>query len=213
MSYVLHYAPGSASLAVHWMLVELGVGFELALVDLDAGDQTSPAYLAINPSGRVPTLVIDGRPYSESAALLMLLAERHPEARLAPPVGAPGRAGWMTNMIYLANTLLPAFRDWFYAAKDGDAAGVDAVTAMARARIERAWETLDAQLGDGRTHLLGETLTTVDLLATMLMRWSRRMPAPATAWPNLNRYIVRMRAMRSFNQTCDREGLTEWRNP
>lgn len=213
MSYVLHYSPGTASMAVHWMLIELGVPFKLALVDFDAGAQKSADYLALNPSGRVPTLVIDGAPYAESAALLMLLAERHPEAKLAPAVGAPKRAAWMTGMIYLANTLLPAFRDWFYAAKDGEAANADAVKALARTRIEGVWDRLDTQLADGRAHLIGDKLTTADLLATMLMRWSRNMPRPATNWPNLERYIVRMRAMPSFIETCDREGLTEWRNP
>ncbi len=212
MSYVLHYSPGAASMAVHWMLIELGVEFELALVDFDARAQKSADYLALNPSGRVPTLVIDGAPHAESAALLMLLAERHPEAKLAPAVGAPDRAAWMTNMIYLANTLLPAFRDWFYAAQDGDAAGADVVKALARKRIEGVWDRLDTQLRDGRTYLVGETVTTVDLLATMLMRWSRNMPNPATTWSNLSRYVVRMRSMPSFIETCDREGLMEWRN-
>ena len=213
MTYVLYYAPGAASLAVHWMLVELAVPFELALVDLDASAQDAAAYRALNASGRVPTLVTDGKPYAESAALLMLLAERHPEANLAPPAGSPERAGWMSDMIYLANTLLPAFRDWFYAEKDGCPADADAVKPLARTRIEGVWDRLDMQLSDGRTHLLGATLTTVDLLATMLMRWSRNMPRPATTWPNVNRYITRMRAMPSFIEICDREGLSEWRNP
>src|SRR5688572_15769094 len=52
MSYTLFYSPGTASLAVHWMLLELGVGFEVRRVDLDAGEQHSPEYLRINPSGR-----------------------------------------------------------------------------------------------------------------------------------------------------------------
>jgi hypothetical protein len=76
MTYLLYYAPGSASLAVHWMLIELGVEFRTERLDLAAGDQRSPAYLRVNPAGRVPTLVIDGETYTESAALLMLLAER-----------------------------------------------------------------------------------------------------------------------------------------
>ena len=82
MSYLLFYAPGTASLAVHWMLIELGVPFEAELVDIKA--ERSEAYLRLNPAGRVPTLVVDGTPVSESAALLMLLAERHPEGGFAP---------------------------------------------------------------------------------------------------------------------------------
>ena len=154
MSYTLYYSPGAASMAVHWMLIEIGVPFDAVLVDLDAGAQRDPDYLRLNPAGRVPTLVVDGQPHSESAALLMLLAERHPEAAMMPSVGAPERADWLEMMIYLANTLLPAMRDWFYAGKDGDPAGADAVSALARKRIESTWDRLDARLTD-RTNVAG----------------------------------------------------------
>ena len=211
-TYTLHYAAGAASLCVHWMLIEIGVRFDAAPVDLETGGQKSPAFLALNPGGRVPVLIIDGKPYSESAALMMLLAERHPEAGLAPAPGSQDRAEWLVGMVYLANTLLPAFRDWFYADKDGDAKNAAAVRAFAASRIEASFDRLDAELADGR-HVLGRQLSTVDLLATMLMRWSRNMPRPATTWPRLAAYIQRMRAMPSFIETCDREGLTDWRNP
>jgi glutathione S-transferase len=212
VTYTLYYSPGVASLAVHWMLIELGVAFEAKLVDIDAGAQRSPEYLRINPSGRVPTLVIDDVPRGESAALLMLLAERHPDKKFAPPPGSPTRADWLETMIYLANTVLPAMRDWFYADKDGDPQGAEAVKALARRRIEGAWDRLDARLADGRVHLLGSELSTVDFLATMLLRWSRNMPRPATAWKHLAPYIQRMRSRPSFIEVNDREGLTDWRN-
>ncbi|MET0535993.1 MAG: glutathione S-transferase family protein [Steroidobacter sp.] len=212
MTYTLYYSPGAASLAVHWMLIELGVPFEAKPVDLQAGAQRSADYLRMNPAGRVPTLVVDGSPCAESAALLMLLAERHPDKKFAPPRGADDRAEWLETMIYLANTLLPAMRDWFYAETDGDPAGAEAVKALARRRIEAAWDRLDAQLADGRTHLIGTHLSTADLLGTMLMRWSRNMPRPATSWKHLGPYIQRMRALPSFVEVNDREGLTDWRN-
>lgn len=212
MTYTLYYSPGAASLAVHWMLIELGIAFEAKLVDLDGGAQRSPEYLRLNPTGRVPTLVVDGVPYGESTALLMLLAERHPEKKLAPAPGAPTRADWLETMIYLANTVLPAMRDWFYAEKDGDPQGAEAVKALARRRIEGAWDRLDARLADGRIHLLGSELSTVDFLGTMLMRWSRNMPRPATTWKNLAPYIQRMRSRPAFVEVNNREGLTDWRN-
>jgi glutathione S-transferase len=212
VTYTLYYSPGAASLAVHWMLIELAIPFEAKLVDIDAGAQRSPEYLRMNPSGRVPTLVIDGTAHGESTALLMLLAERHPEKRFAPPPGSATRADWLETMIYLANNVLPPMRDWFYADKDGDAQGAEAVKALARRRIEGAWDRLDARLADGRIHLLGNELSTVDLLATMLMRWSRNMPRPATTWKNLAPYIQRMRARPAFIDVNNREGLTDWRN-
>lgn len=212
MTYTLYYSPGAASLAVHWMLLELGVPFEAKLVDIDANAQKSPEYLRLNPSGRVPTLVVDGVPHGESAALLMLLAERHPEKKFAPAAGAATRADWLETMIYLANTVLPAMRDWFYAEKDGDPRGADAVKALARRRIEGAWDRLDARLADGRQFLLGNELSTVDFLGTMLLRWSRNMPRPATDWKHLAPYVQRMRSRPHFIEVNDREGLKDWRN-
>lgn len=210
--YTLYYSPGSASMAVHWMLIELGVAFDVQRVNLDAGAQKSPEYLRMNPAGRVPTLIVDGAPHAESASLLMLLAERHPDRAFAPPPGSATRADWLERMIYLANTLLPAMRDWFYADKDGDPQGAEAVKSLARRRIEGAWERLDAVLADGRTHLLGNQLTTADFLAVMLMRWSRNMPRPATSWKHLAAYVQKLRARPSFIELNDREGLTDWRN-
>src|ERR1700761_237456 len=160
MSYVLYYSPGAASMPVHWMLIEMGVPFEARLVDIDAGQQHDPDYLRLNPSGRVPTLVVDGTPRHESAALLMLLAERHPEAGLAPAPGSAERAPWFEWMIYLANTLLPAMRDWFYADSDGDPAGATAVRALAQRRIEDACARLDAQFAAGHAYLAGNRLST-----------------------------------------------------
>jgi glutathione S-transferase len=212
MSYVLYYSPGAASMAVHWMLIEMRIPFEARLVDIDAGQQHDPQYLQLNPAGRVPTLVVDGAPRHESTALLMLLAERHPEAALAPAAGSADRAAWLELMIYLANTLLPAMRDWFYADSDGDPVGAEAVRALARRRIEQACDRLDAHLAEGRDYLVGGTLSTADFLAVMLMRWTRNMPRPATGWPHLAGYIRRLRALPSFIELNAREKLTEWRN-
>ncbi len=208
----LFYAPGTASFAVHWMLIELGVAFEAEPVDLAAGEQRTPAFLALNPAGRVPTLVIDGEGYGESAALLMLLAERHVDAGFAPAPGDPDRARWLETMAFLTNTLSSAMRDWFYADRDGDPAGAGAVRALARRRIEGVWSRLDDQLADGRPYLLGESVTTADFLATMLMRWSRTMDRPATTWDRLAPYVRRIRARPAFAEVCRREGLSEWLN-
>lgn len=208
--YTLYYAPSTAALAVHWMLIELGVPFDLVEIDLAAGEQRSAAYLAVNPSGHVPALIVDGRPRAECAALLMLLAERHPEAGLAPAPGAPERADYLQWMIYFANTLQPAFRAWFYPDEPAGPEQADAAMAHARPRIEAAFARLDRWFADGRAYLLGERLSAADFLATMLARWSRNMPKPATEWPHLGGYVDRMRAMPSLREVHAREGLTDW---
>src|SRR6476660_6656260 len=75
--YTLYYAPGAASMAVHLALLEIAAPHELKRVDLAGGEQHTPAYLALNPNAVVPTMLVDGKPAYEGAALLLLLAERH----------------------------------------------------------------------------------------------------------------------------------------
>ncbi|HTE42353.1 MAG TPA: glutathione S-transferase family protein [Steroidobacteraceae bacterium] len=207
--YTLHYSPSTASLAVHWMLLELKVPFELALVDFERKQQKSADYLRLNPSGRVPTLIVDGEPRTETAALLMLLAERHPESRLSPLPGAPERADYLQWMMYFANTVQPAFRAWFYPSEPAGEANIDAAKGQAREQIETAWSRVDSQLA-GRSFIVGDRVTAADFLATMLMRWSRNMPKPATHWPTLAAYAQRTRAMPSYRAMHDAEKLTEW---
>ncbi|MDE1940179.1 MAG: glutathione S-transferase family protein [Alphaproteobacteria bacterium] len=208
--YKLYYSPGTAALAVHWMLIEMNAPFELVLIDIEKGAQKSADYLKLNPDGRVPTLVVDGAPHFECPALLMLLAERHPEAGFAPAIGAPERADYLQWMFYCANTLQPAFRNWFYPDEAAGAENATATKARARAILEDGFARLDARFGGGRQFMLGSQLTVLDFLVTMLTRWSRNMPKPATAWPHLGAYIDRMRAMPSLREVHKREGLTDW---
>src|SRR2546429_3929247 len=108
--YTLYYSPGTASMCVHQALIEANAQYRLVLVDLQAGQQRDPAYLRLNPGGVVPTLLIDDAPFTETAALLMTVATRHPETRLAPAESSASRAAWYQSIVYLANTLQPAFR-------------------------------------------------------------------------------------------------------
>lgn len=208
--YQLYYSPSTASLAVHWMLIEIGAPFELVLTDIATGANKTPDYLKLNPSGVVPTLIVDGAPVLESAAILMLLAERHADKGLAPAAGTPERAAYFQWMVYLANALLPSFRAWYYPHEPAGEANAEAAQAAARARVEAVWDRVDAQLAARGPYMLGERLSAVDFLATMLMRWSRNLPRQATAWPNIARYLSRMRAMPSLREVHAREGLTDW---
>ena len=80
----LYFAPGSSSLAPHIALHEIGVAFEGKPMSFKQNDMRSAEFLAINPEGKVPTLLVDGRPLTEVAAILFYLARRFPEAGLLP---------------------------------------------------------------------------------------------------------------------------------
>ena len=208
--YTLFYSPGAASLVVHWLLIETGAAHELRKLDTQAGEHKRPEYLALNPNGLIPTLLVDGRPVYEAAALVLHLADAHPTAGLAPAPGSVERAQYYQWILHLANTLQPAFRHWFYPQEAAGEANAEAAKAQARARIEAAWERIDAHLGAHGPYLLGGHVSAADFLLTMLMRWSRNMPRPASDWPHLAGLIVRMKARPSFAELYAREGLTEW---
>ena len=193
--YKLYYAPGSANLVVHLTLLEIGAKHTLERIDFAIDQQHSAAYLAINPNGVVPTLVIDGVPHGEAAAL-------------APAAGSAQRGDYLQWMFYLANSLQPLFRQWFYAG-DHLPDGAETVQEAARIGIEKCWSHIDAHLAAHGPYMLGEHFSVVDLYALMLMRWSRNMPRPATEWPQLAALAARLKARPSWQRVCAAEGLTE----
>lgn len=208
--YTLYYSRGSASLAIHAALKEIGVPYELAEINIEAGQQRSPEYLRLNPQGKVPTLLMDGKPFHESAALMMMLAERHPHSNLAPDAGSLARAEWYELMVTLANNLGGNFRLWFYPSDLGSSESDAPLRNAIQQRIESMWATLDARLSDNGPYLLGETFSGADLMLTMYMRWSRNMPRPATAWPALQKYADMMRARPSWRHVTEVEALSGW---
>ena len=91
-TYQLYFSPGSASLVVHWVLLELALEHELIRLDLNAGEHKRPEYLKLNPAGLVPTLVQDGVAITEAAAIVMHLADQPSTLALAPPLASIERA-------------------------------------------------------------------------------------------------------------------------
>src|SRR5947209_12361150 len=107
----LYFSPGSSSMATHIALNEVGVPFELKLTALHRNEHRAAGYLAVNPEGKVPALMIDGRPLTEVAATLWYLARRYPEAGLLPQHGdIEGEARVISWMSFIASTIHPARR-------------------------------------------------------------------------------------------------------
>ena len=107
----LYHAAPSRSSTVLWMLEELGEPYELALLDLKKGEQRQPAYLAVNPMGKVPALIHDGVLITEVGAICTYLADAYPRAGLAPAVDDPLRGPYLRWMFFQGNCLEPALID------------------------------------------------------------------------------------------------------
>jgi glutathione S-transferase len=113
-----YFAPGSSSMAVHIALHEIGVPFLARPLSLAAKETRTDAFLAINPIGKVPTLLIDGRVLTEVAGILFYLARRHPEAKLLPQDDPETEAQIVSWMSYIASTIHPARREGIEAARE-----------------------------------------------------------------------------------------------
>jgi glutathione S-transferase len=97
-------------MAPHIALHEIGADFESRWVSFTKREQHSPQYLAVNPEGKVPTLLVDGRPLTEVAAVLYYLAQRFPEAGLFPTGDLEAEAQIISWMSFIASTVHPARR-------------------------------------------------------------------------------------------------------
>lgn len=209
----LHYFPGNASFTPHVLLNELGVPFELALVDRARGEHKSPAYLKLNPNGLIPVLVDDGLVLYETAAIVLHLVDTHPAADLAPAVGTRERAEFYKWLVWLSSTLQAMMPHYFYSdrmAAPGNAAGAAEVKAAAEARIASLIDQIDAQLArSGGPWLLGDRYSALDPYAFMLCRWTRSMQRPARTLPHIGPYLQRMLTRPAVRQTIATEQLPE----
>ena len=192
----LHYHPGNANLAPHILLEELGVPFELLLVDRANAAHRSPEFLKLNPNGKIPVLVDGGLVLYETAAICLHLVDTHPDGRLAPPLATPERAHFYKWIIWSTNTLQAMLMHFFYAGRlvDGDNdSGAAQVKAHAETLIGHMLDLLDRELAShGKPWLLGDDYSAVDPYVLMLGRWTRSFARPARSLPDLGPYLRRV---------------------
>ncbi|MCW5639300.1 MAG: glutathione S-transferase family protein [Rubrivivax sp.] len=210
----LHYHPGNASFAPHVLLHEIGTPFELMLVDLAQGAHKRPEYLKLNPNGLIPVLEDGALVLYESAAICLHLADTHPAAALAPPLGTPARAHFYKWLVWLTNTLQAMLLHYFYPQRlvdDGDAAAAAQVRAHAEQAVGGMLRQLDDQFGaHGGPWLLGTGYSAADAYAFMLARWTRGFAGrPARDWPQLGAFLQRMLARPAVQRTIAAEELPE----
>lgn len=209
----LHYFPSNASLTPHLLLQELGVPFELRLVDRAANAHKSPEYLKLNPNGLIPVLVDGDLVLYETAAIVLHLVDTHPQAGLAPAVGTAERAHFYKWLVWLAASLQSQMPMYFYSDRyvaPGNADGAAQVKAAAEARIAALVDQIDVQLAShGKPWLLGERFSAVDPYAFMLCRWTRMMKRPAHALPHVAPFLERMLARPATQAVIAREKLPQ----
>ncbi|MGQ9366616.1 glutathione S-transferase family protein [Azospirillum sp. ST 5-10] len=206
--YRLYHMPSSASMAPHIVLREIGAPHELVTLDRAAGALEAADYRRLNPNGRVPTLVDGDLVVYESAAICLHLADRHPAAGLAPPVGDPDRARLYQWMAYLTNTVQADAMLYFYPGRYVPADGAEHLKAVVVDRLAAMFAQLDAAL-DGRPWLLGKRYSIADVYLFMLARWTRNMTRRARDLPNLGPFLARVMERPAVREAFRVEGLGE----
>jgi len=180
----LYFAPGSSSMAVHIALHEIGAPFEGKPMSFKKNDMRSAEYLALNPEGKVPMLVVDGQPLTEVAAILFYLAKRYPEAGLLPRDDIEADAQALSWMSFAASTLHPARRH-----------GLD--------HAREVWGIADRRLGNGWA--LGRySIADIHLFRLYWRLANSLKPAPGT-FPNLTAHYARMMARPAVQRTIEIE--------
>lgn len=212
----LYYFPSNASFAPHVVLNELGLPFQLTLVDRDKDEHKSPAFLALNPNGLLPALRDtrpgqDGLVLFETAAILLHLADTHPDAGLMPALGTPARATAYKWLMWLTNTLQPTVITYYYPDRfvaPGNTGGSAEVKAQAQVRAAAQLDLLAAEFErHGGPFLLGEQFSVLDPFAFMLCRWTRNFSDPARNRPALGAFLERMAQRPALLKTIETEKL------
>ena len=189
----LFFAPGSSSMAPHIALHEIGAPFESRPISFAKMENRAPAYLALNPEGTVPTLLIDGRPLTEVAAILLYLAKRFPEARLLPEGDIEGEAHAVSWMSFIAATVHPARR-------------------QGSEHARHVFGIADRRLGDREWALGRYSVADIHLFRLYWRFHNSLHPAPGE-FPNLAGHYDRMMARPAVRRTCAIEAAIGYELP
>jgi glutathione S-transferase len=196
MAYTLWGEPDSGSFMIEAALAEAGAKVKLVDMDLTKDEQRQPDFLAVNPSGKVPALRFpDGETMTQSAAILLALAEAHPEAHLMPARDAPDRRHALRWLIQIATEIYPLIEmsDYPYRFGPPETSEVG-MRSLVRSRLRERWRIVEAAAADQGTFLLSG-FSAIDLAITVMARWMVGGDWLAKECPKLDR-IAKVTATR-----------------
>ena len=184
--FKLYAKKGAGSVAVEAVLALCGANHEIEDLQRDASGSFPAILRSVNPRAEVPTLILpDGTIMTESAAILIHLADIFPQANLAPAVSSPLRPRYLRWMIYLAATVyLSDLRMYYPARYTVDAAGAAGIKAKAIDGMAAEFAILSDAVGEG-PFILGERMSAADIYAAMLATWAPDLTALFAKHPNL----------------------------
>jgi glutathione S-transferase len=206
--YTLYARPNTGSAPVEALLTLLGVPFTLEHVEKTETGAAPDWYLAINPRGEVPTLILpSGEVMTESAAMMIYLADRHPAAELAPPPDHPQRAQYLRWMLYLASSVYATDLRMYYPDRySTDPAHAPAIKGKAAIDMAKDFAVLAENMGDG-PFILGDRFSAVDLYVCVLTSWDADLALLFDAQPKLQRLYAAIEEIPAVRKVWDRNQM------
>ena len=190
----LYWSPRSRSFSSLWLMEEAGVPYERVLTDIATGAQKTPEYLAINPMGKVPALRDGDATMAEAAAICAYVAERYPQARLAPPLGDPLRAKYLYWLFFVPSCVEPAM--------------VQLATKIEMNPVSAGWgdatrvfDVLDGALSKSNGQwILGENFSAADVMVGSILNFVVRLFKMTPTRPSFDRYLDACAARPAFQR-------------
>ena len=205
---ILYYAPTACSIAPHIALEEIGANFEARRIDLTSGQQTSPEYLAVNPAGRVPAMIIDSEVVTEVPALLTYIASRKPEAGLVPPPGTLAFARCFEWLGFLSSSLHVAYAQFRRPVRflPGDSPHLNELSEQGRLNTIRFYHEVERRLVDGWA--AGRDYSIADMYLFPFYTWAWRLELDmGRECPKWTAQFDRVKARPAVQRALEREGL------
>ena len=193
--YIVHGAAGSGSVAVEAALALLGLPYQVVENAPWASREAADRVGAVNPMRQVPAIISPtGELMTESAAILIHLADSHPRAGLSPAFDAPERAQFLRWMIYLPAAIYSMYWGVDDASRLADGAEAEAVLkARSLQRIADCWATMDRQV-EPAAYILGDRLSVLDVYVAVISRWEPRRKVFYQVAPKLTDVVRRVDA-------------------
>lgn len=204
--YTLYGRPGTGSAPVEALLALLGLPFETVDVPKDDASPEFRQLLALNPLGQVPVLVLpDGSVMTESAAILIHLADLAPQSGLAPAPGTPERAHYLRMLVFLSANLYTGFLNYYYPDRYvADAGCAGDVREAAAGHILGHWRVFEDMV---RETANPGTIGPVELYAATLMDWNPDPAGFAASHPKLHALSLRAGAVPAVRAVWMRHGM------
>ena len=207
MTIKLYYAPGACSFASHIALEEAGIAYETQRIKTAEGEQRSPEYLAINPRGRVPSLVVDGKVLTENVGIMAYVAGGYGQGKIWPK-DTWQQAKCISTMAWLSNTVHPAYARYFRTERYIEGAEhVQALKTKALADYNDCLLEIDRLL-ENRRWSIGDRYSVVDGYLLVFYRWGNRSKLPVKSLPNYTRVMNEVLARAAVKRVMADEGIT-----